>query len=183
MLSLLSALPAHMTDCLLCQRLIQSIADSPSCEADTCASDPSLARLERCHDRTAAVVAQLRHGGATIDDGERSGRYGLSDGCEDARNLPAQTLCIKHGVCMTRCEVCEHMLSYWHANDCRGSPCSDVFGKGQELKSSLECWDVLSDMQRGGLLVEDSMLYGVQLQDCTQIAHAKKTCELWNMCP
>ena len=85
---------------------------------------------------------------------------------EDARKLPVQTLCMKHGVCMTRCDVCEHMLSYWHANDCRGSPCSDLFGKGEKLKSSLDCWDALSDMQRGGLLVEDSALYDLQLQDC-----------------
>ena len=184
MLSLLAAPLSHMTECLLCQRLIKSIADSQHGEADPCASDPDLARLDHCHDKTAEVVALLKHGGAPIQPaGQRTGHYGLAYGLEDARHLPVQTLCLKHGLCMTRCDVCEHMLSYWHANDCRGSPCSDHFGQGQKLKSSLDCWDVLSDMQRGGLLVEDSAQYDLQLQDCSQITHTKKTCELWNMCP
>ena len=173
----------HLTECLLCQRLIKAIGESKTCDADACATDPELMRLEHCHNRTAKVVAALEHGGALLVQGERTGHYTLSVGCEDARKLPVQTLCMKHGVCMTRCDVCEHMLSYWHANDCRGSPCSDLFGKGEKLKSSLDCWDALSDMQRGGLLVEDSALYDLQLQDCAQIAHTKRTCELWNMCP
>ena len=185
MLALVTALLAdgHLTECLLCQRLIKAIAESPNCEADPCATDPDLARLEHCHDHTAQVVGLLQHGGAALEPGERSGHHRLAVGCNDARKLPVQTLCLKHRVCMTRCEVCERMLSYWHANDCRGSPCTDLFGHGQKLKSSLDCWDALSDMQRGGLLVEDSALHDLQLQDCTQIEHTMRACELWNMCP
>jgi hypothetical protein len=180
----LSGSALGVTDCLLCQRLIRSIAESHACEADPCASDPDLARLDHCHNRTSAVFEQMRRGGAALERGERGGRYGLPVGCEDARRVPVQTLCMKHGACMTRCEVCERMVSYWHANDCRGSPCTDLFGKEQKLKSSLDCWDALADMQRGGLLVEETTAqYDLQLSDCTQIAHTKRTCELWNMCP
>ena len=49
-------------------------------------------------------------------------------------------------------------------------------------KSSLDCWDALTDMQRGGLLVEGDTDAEFRLRDCTQIGHAKRACELWNLC-
>ena len=49
-------------------------------------------------------------------------------------------------------------------------------------KSSLDCWDALTDMQRGGLLVEGDTDAEFRLQDCAQIGHAKRACELWNLC-
>ena len=113
----------------------------------------------------------------------QSGHRLLGAACDDARGLPAHALCTKHGACMGRCEVCERMLAFWHANGCRGSPCSDDrFGRGQKLKSTLDCWDAFTDMQRGGLLVESSPADEYRLQDCAQIRNVRKTCELWNFC-
>jgi len=37
-------------------------------------------------------------------------------------------------------------------------------------------------MQRGGLLVEGDTEAEYRLRDCTQIGHAKRACELWNLC-
>ena len=37
-------------------------------------------------------------------------------------------------------------------------------------------------MQRGGLLVEGDTDAEFRLQDCAQIGHAKRACELWNLC-
>ena len=184
MLTLAAAASSAVTDCLLCQKLIRAAADQSTCEASPCDTDVDLLRLDGCASRLSGVVGALVAAGAPIAPATaQSGHRLLGAACDDARGLPAHALCTKHGACMGRCEVCERMLAFWHANGCRGSPCSDDrFGRGQKLKSTLDCWDAFTDMQRGGLLVESSPADEYRLQDCAQIRNVRKTCELWNFC-
>ena len=172
----------RMTDCAICRKIVKASIASLTCAANPCEVDLDLGLLDGCHERVAAVTDQLRAAGAPLAASNGRGHYRITHGCADLRQLPSQIFCVRHALCLSRCDVCERMLSYWHSNGCRGSPCTEGPGHGRRLTSSLDCWDALTDMQRGGLLVEDRPGREMALTDCAQIAHTRKFCELTNFC-
>ena len=156
---------AEPTDCLVCQKMVRAISSATGCEGNPCELDGDLMRLDRCHERAEGVASNLRAAGAALEPTKRRGDYKLNRACDDLRKLPSHVLCVRHGVCLSRCDVrappaprerrarhharsvltarevqvCERIIGFWHANGCAGSPCTDVaVGRAQNLARRLE---------------------------------------------
>ena len=100
-----AALAAEPTDCLVCQKMVRALSTAPGCEGNPCELDNDLVRLDRCHERAEGVAAGLHAAGAALEPAERRGDYKLARSCDDLRSLPSHVLCVRHGVCLSRCEV------------------------------------------------------------------------------